>query len=178
MEGEKRVAARLDIVRVERVEERTLQEGRVVRLSFCQGRIDGREGAFAVQLWSHDGGESFDGEEQVREGNSVEGAQPRNAKFRVAMGVPVFDWMESARRRTGPARQYGGGLGGLAGVGVSWLAEWVADRKEARALARERFEFEKRAKAVELTIAAMGVSHKEELEFEKVMGFILRKLEG
>ena len=103
-------ARRLKITVVGRSEDRSFPGGKSVRLVFCQGEVDGAAGEFAVQLWSRDGGESFAGEEEVREGATVEGREPKNERFRTAMGVPVFDCC--AGRRKG---------GGLAGVGA--LAE-------------------------------------------------------
>jgi hypothetical protein len=169
--------ARLKIEGVERTEERVLGSGRVVRMLFCRGEADGREGEFAVQLWSRDGGESFGGEDRVGPGAVVEGREPRNERFRTERGVPVYDWVDgerAGRERRGKTWE----LSGLAAVARDWLAEWCADRRAVRAMSRERMAFERRAKLVELTILALAHSHKDSAEFSKTMAFLEAKLYG
>lgn len=155
---------RLKIGKVVRQEDREFQERRVLRMMLCQGEVDGVEGEFCLRLWSRDGGESFEGEEDAAAGREVFGAKPKDERYQKAMGAAAFDWK--------PSRRGGAGVGALAAVAMDFLAEWVSDRRMARDLERERFEFGKRAKIAELTVAAMNASNRDKVSFRETYRFM------
>lgn len=159
---------RLKINRVVRTEEKTYSETKALRMLLCEGQADGVEGEFVVRLWSRDGGATFDGEREAVAGCEVWGAEPKDERYRTAMGATAYDWKPSRRNGGGAA-----GVGALAAVLRDFLAEWVTDRKVSRDLARERFEFEKRAKIAELTVSAMNGSNKEKVSFRETYRFLV-----
>ncbi len=164
--------ARLKIGKVVRTEDRECKERRVLRMLLCQGEVDGVEGEFCLRLWSRDGGEWFEGEEDAAAGREVFGAKPKDERYQKAMGAAAFDWKPS--RRGGGS----GGMGALAAVARDFLAEWVADRRMARDLERERFAFGKRVKIAELTIAAMNASNRDKVSFRETYRFLEELLGG
>lgn len=158
---------RLKINRVVRTEEKTYSETKALRMLLCEGQADGVEGEFVVRLWSRDGGATFDGEREAVAGCEVWGAEPKDERYRTAMGATAYDWKPSRRNGGGAA-----GVGALAAVLRDFLAEWVTDRKVSRDLARERFEFEKRAKIAELTVQAMNGSNRDKVSFRETYRFM------
>ena len=164
------MAKKLKIGKVSRTEEQSFPSGVSLRIVFFEGEADGARGEYALRLWSRDGGKTFEGEEEAKPGAEVAGKEPKNERYKTVRGVPAFDWQ--------PQRKGGGGAGAgaLARVFAEWFASWILDRKAARQLEWKRFEFERRARVVELTLAAMQQSHKDSVEFDKVREWVESRL--
>ena len=161
-------ATRLKVATVENVEVRTTSTGKRYQAHFCQGEVGGEAGRrFCVKCWEDERGKFADAG-RVFPGAELEGRQ--SEKKPKEDGVDGFSLMPE--KKWGRGRQRGGhgsdATGQLASVFREWMGEWMADRAEARAMERERFEFERKARVLELTLAALAQCHKDMAEFSKV----------